>query len=184
MERASNGLLPHHHPEWEVPVVPKKCSPKKLHKAGRGIQFWGVWTIEDIPHAKAGDHSKPPGTGQEETSTSGINSSSGFTSSCLALKSDFQSPHEQFQVLRSCFLQGSRKPPPPTPCPPFLHRSMIHSNISKFNVTSEVQWREDPYYGSEAAVECDYCPVLWQTSPLAFKLILKYFCRNSQQYKP
>lgn len=48
------------------------------------------------PTGKAGNHSKSPGTGQEETSTSAFNCSSGLHNSCLALQSDFQSPHEQF----------------------------------------------------------------------------------------
>lgn len=87
--------------------------------------------IEDIPQAKLGTPASHQVLGRKRQVLLPLTLPQESTSSCLALQSSFQSPHEQFQVLRSSFLQGFREPP-------ILHRSMQTS----LNLMSQVKSSE------------------------------------------
>lgn len=177
--------------KWAVtpppPRVGSACGPQKVQPKGPA-QSWQrdpvlkCLNYRGHPTCKAGDRSKSPGTRQEDTSISAFNFLRIPQVHVWLYNQIFKVHMRNFRFWEVAFCRVSENHP--LPLPPLLHRSMIHGNISKFNVTNEVHWSKDPYYGSEAAIEYDYCLVLWQTSPLAFKLILKYFPRNSQQYKP
>lgn len=55
---------------------PKKCNPKDCKRLAEGFEVSEIY--RGHPTGKAGDPSKSPGTGQEETSASAFNSSSGI----------------------------------------------------------------------------------------------------------